>query len=326
MEVVTLSGTPTEMGRQYGQMLEKAGFTPPSASPAQRQFVNNSLPIIEEAFPAVIDELRSIAEIGEWDFDSIAAIPIALGLDAGCSVVAFAGDVNGGSPLFGRNYDFSTEFADFATLYRTRPSEGLSHVGCSDHWTGRHDGINEVGLAVGHSFVPHRGLRPGLMFTLATRAVLETCKTVFEGVQFLEGVPHSRNTNFLLADRTGSIAVVEASPEEVTSWYPETVGVATNHFQSSCMARHQPEDDGHTESQSRLAAIHNRIDAVLPQFSLDELQEMLSDPDTGVCVCSDTGGLTDIETIWSWTVELDSFELFLSSGRPDTNPYVKVDW
>ena len=39
-------------------------------------------------------------------------------------------------------------------LYRTRPEGRLSHVGCSDHWVGRWDGVNEAGLAIGQSGPP----------------------------------------------------------------------------------------------------------------------------------------------------------------------------
>lgn len=325
MDEVVLTGTPNEIGKQYGKMLDEVGFEPPPVTEAQRQFVADCVPLVEDVAPAVLDELRGIADAGEWRLERIQAIPLALGWDAGCTVVALAGELtDDGQPLFGRNYDFSPEFADYATLFKTDPSTGLAHIGCSDHWTGRHDGINEAGLAIGHSFVPHRGLEPGVMFALAARTVLETCDTVEEGVTFLERIPHARNTNFLLADEAGAIAVVEASPDEVLATSPDGVAVVTNHFQSSTMATHEPEDEGRANSEARLSALNEWVDDSSTKIALDKLQDTLADPETDVCACATPQNASAIETLWSWTAALGRSEAYLAHGRPDMNPYKRV--
>ncbi|WP_458208869.1 C45 family autoproteolytic acyltransferase/hydolase [Haladaptatus sp. NG-SE-30] len=325
MNEVALSGSAYEIGEQYGEMLKEGGFRPEPITDEQRQFVADCVPLVEDAAPAILDELRGIADAGDWSLERIRVIPLALGWDAGCTVVALSGELTAdGTPIFGRNYDFSTEFADYATLYRTDPDKGLAHVGCSDHWTGRHDGVNEAGLAVGHSFVPHRGLEPGVMFALAARTVLETCESVDDGVTFLERVPHARNTNFLLADSTGSIALVEASPDEVTTTVFDGMGVATNHFQTPAMAVHEPDDDGRSDSDARLTAIHDWTNAASGPVQLTDLQRTLANPETGICSCVNESDKSSVETLWSWTAILDPPEAHLASGRPDKNPYVPV--
>ena len=322
MDEVRLSGTPYEIGGQYGRLLEAAGFEPQPVSEAQRQFVADCVPLVEDVAPAILEEIRGIADAGGWSLQRIRAIPLALGWDAGCTVVAVAGELTADRrPLFGRNYDFSPAYADYATLFHTDPTTGLRHVGCSDHWTGRHDGVNEAGLAVGHSFVPHRGLEPGVMFALAARTVLETCETVEEGVAFLEGVPHARNTNFLLVDAAGAIAVVEASPEAVVTTSPDDVGVATNHFQSPEMSPHEPDGGGRADSEARLAAIGDWVGDTSTSITLDDMQETLADPETGVCACATAEDESTVETLWSWTAALGMPEAYLAHGRPDTNPY-----
>ncbi|WP_267643499.1 C45 family autoproteolytic acyltransferase/hydolase [Haloarchaeobius amylolyticus] len=326
MDEVTLSGTAFEIGHQYGTILREHGFEPPEVTPTQRQFVIDCLPYVERAAPGILDELRGIADAGDWNLERIRAIPIALGWDHGCTVVSLSGEhCADGRQLFGRNYDFSTEFADFATMFRTQPARGFSHVGCSDHWTGRHDGVNEAGLAIGHSFVPHRGLKPGLMFSLAARTVLETCQSVGEAVAFLEDVTHARNTNFLLADGSGAIAVVEASPETVTTSYPQGFGVVTNHFQSDSMTKYEQEDGSRSSSKERQASITEWVESAGSPLSLSDLKQTLSDTETGVCACSTPDESTDVETLWSWAIALDGPEAFLSHGRPDRGPYTSVD-
>lgn len=325
MDEVVLTGSPYEIGEQYGRMLEAVGFEPPPVTEAQRQFVAGCVPLVEDVAPSVMVELSGIADAGAWPLERIRAIPLALGWDAGCTVVALAGELTAdGQPLFGRNYDFSPEFADYATLFKTNPTTGLAHIGCSDHWTGRHDGINEAGLAVGHSFVPHRGLEPGVMFALAARTVLETCESVDEGVAFLERVPHARNTNFLLADAAGTIAIVEASPDEVVSTSADGVGVVTNHFQSPVMSPQEPDDEGRANSEERLSALDEWADGLSTSIALGELQDALADPETGVCACATPANASAVETLWSWTAALGEPEAYLARGRPDTNPYERI--
>lgn len=91
-------------------------------------------------------------------------------------------------------------------LYRTRLEGRLSHVGCSDHWVGRWDGVDEAGLAIGQSGPPPGKDRPGLLGTLATRVVLDTCRTVGEVATFLERVHRTNNNAFLIADAAGDIS------------------------------------------------------------------------------------------------------------------------
>lgn len=162
------------------------------------------------------------------------------------------------------------------------------------------------------------------MFALAARTVLETCETVEEAVTFLEGVPHARNTNFLLADATGTIAVVEASPDGVMTTVNDGVGAATNHFRSQAMAVHEPDDEGRSNSEARLAALHDWVDATAAPIQLAGLQRTLADPDTGVCACATERDRSPVETLWSWTATLERPAAYLARGRPDRTPYETV--
>src|SRR5262249_37176167 len=141
-----------------------------------------------------------------------------LGADSGCSVVAVSGrHTCDGRPLFGRNYDFFASYGQYNTLYRTRPEGYLAHIGCSDRWVGRHDGLNRAGVASRQRGPWTRTRRPGFVFTLAIRAVLDRCRTVAEAQAFLERIPHLGNTAFLVADAAGEIAAIDVSPEKVVT-------------------------------------------------------------------------------------------------------------
>lgn len=324
MQETTLAGSYPEMGHQYGGQLAAVDFSPPPASDEKLAFMWDSEPIVEEHVPYSLDEVHGMIDAGGWDPDLIKAVPLALGIESGCSVVAVSGDHTAdGSPLIGRNYDFYSSFAPFAELIRMDPEAGYLHVGVTDHWTGRHDGVNEAGLAIGHTFVPHRGEQPGVMFTLATRAVLDTCETTEGAVKLLERIPHARNTNFLVADSSSSIALVEASPERVNVTRP-TNGFAavTNHFVSESMRDLQPDEEVHGHSHSRLNNLRrlNAEDAL----TMETLQATLADPDGGVCSCGSEDDDDPIETLWSWTADLGTPSVELAAGRPDSTPFTDV--
>lgn len=332
MDERDLEGSHYEMGRQYGELLKRVGFTPPPVSQATLEFVAECRPIASDHVPNLLRELEGVAEGGGFDTDRIDALALALGEEPGCSVVAVSGDHTAeGNTLFGRNYDYYRSFGAYSELYRTHPENGLAHVGCSDHWVGRHDGINEAGLAVGHTFVPNRGSEPGVMFALAARAVLDDCATVPEAIDFLGAVPHARNTNFLIADTKGAIAVVEASPNEVTITRPDGFGAVTNHFFSERMRTHEstgderPEDENRANSERRLSALREWFDE-RQGIDVEGLKRTLADPETGVCACAEGGESNDdpIETLWSWVATLDGPDASLARGRPDNEPYELV--
>ncbi len=327
MDEIELIGDHYELGRQYGQILDDVGFAPQPISAEKRQFVRDCEPAVEEHTPSLRKELRGLADAGDWDLERIEAMPLALGYETGCSVVAVSGEHTvDGKPRFGRNYDFYESFGDFSELYRTRPTDHLASVGCSDHWVGRHDGINEAGVAIGHTFVPNDGTEPGIMFGLAARAVLDTCRTVDDAVSFLERIPHARNTNFLVVDAAGDIASIEASPEVVVTTRPTNgFGAVTNHFQSESMLEYEHIEERSESSETRLENLDNWFDTQQDGFDTVDVQGVLTDPKDGVCSCANGNEDDPILTLWSWAVALGDETGTLAKGGPDETPYTSVE-
>jgi predicted choloylglycine hydrolase len=327
MQEIELAGEDYEMGQQYGRLLDEVGFEPQPISEEKAAFVHDCLPAVSEHMPELLTELRGIADAGDWDVDLISAIPLALGYESGCSVLAVAGNhTSNAIPLFGRNYDFYTSFADFGELYRTRPTDRFNSIGPSDHWTGRHGGINEAGLAIGHTFVPNSGPQPGIMFGIAARWVLDTCCTATEAVSFLEGISHARNTNFVVGDSTGEIAIVEASPERVTTTKPKTgLAVVTNHFVSEPMKEYEPESADRSNSEARYTRLTNWFENIQTKVDVTAIQHVLADPVDGACSCTAHGDGDPVETLWSWTTALDQPSIQLADGRPDETSYERFE-
>ena len=204
MHEYELTGSHYEMGRQTAVLLKLNEHSPEPPPEARLQFARACEAVVREHAPWLLEEIRGMASVDGVDPTFVQVLPLTLGADSGCSVVAVSGrHTRDGRPLFGRNYDFFASFRQHNTLCRTRPEGFLAHIGCTDHWIGRHDGLNEAGLAIGHSGPWTRKRQPGFVFTLAIRAVLDTCRTVAEAQAFLERIPHLQNSAFLVADAAG---------------------------------------------------------------------------------------------------------------------------
>lgn len=137
--------------------------------------------------------------------------------------------------VYGRNYDFWPRGyeARFA-LVQARGS--YASIGGSHQLTGRLDGMNEHGLAIGLHLVKVRPRSPGLTSTLLVRRVLDSCATTAEAVDFLRRTPHAMQYNYSLLDAGGVAAVVEAGAGAVAVRAGDWLA-CTNHFQSPQLRR-----------------------------------------------------------------------------------------
>ena len=190
----------------------------------------------------------------------------------------------------------------------------------------RQGGVNEAGLAIANTFVPNDGPQPGVMFGLATRWVLDTCSTVAEATEFLEELPHARNTNFVVADAAGAVAVVKASPDGVRTTTPDGgIAVTMNHFTTDEMRAFEPADADRSNSVRRYGTLADWIERRDDPIDADGLQTTLADPTTEVCACATAEASDPVETLWWWTATLEAPSIQLSAGRPDETPYESVD-
>ena len=145
-------------------------------------------------------------------------------------------------PLLARNYEFNHEAEDFC-LVKTNITGKFAHIGTSVLFFGRDDGINEHGLAVTMSSCGFPvGAMPymrepkinGLQFWAVIRALLENCRDVGEGLEYIRDMPIAYNLNLILLDQAGNTALVETvdgrlSYKKLDSTSPQQFLHATNH-------------------------------------------------------------------------------------------------
>jgi predicted choloylglycine hydrolase len=318
MDEVTLRGTHYEIGRQLGKQLQKAGTKLPKLDATQARYIDSLVGRVKGLVPDLFDEMRGLAEAGRYDERAVYFYSLSIGIVPSCTVVAVSGAHTGGQTLFGRNYDAGPEFADF-TLYRTYPEGGLAHIGCAYNLLiGREDGINEAGLAIAVTGVQgHNTGEPGLWDHIPVRAVLDRCRTIDQAVTLLETLPHLWSKSFLVADKTGAIAVVEAAQQRVaTTRVKSGFGAITNHFEAPEMRVYCDEAKIPANSVHRREIAYRWFEAADRSgepLDRDALKRLLST--TGDGVRSELH--EDFTTVWSWIAALGERSIELSDRLPE---------
>lgn len=174
--------------------------------------------------PRIWEEINGLADALEWNMQDAIRDFGGYYLEytrSGCSIFT-------SSAYMVRNYDSSPEgYEGRFALYQ--PTDGgYATIGPTMQITGRTDGLNEKGLAMGYNFINRRNSEDGFICNMIGRLILENCATVEEAIELLEEIPHRRSFSYVLLDRSGKSVVVEASPRSVVA---RTSNVSTNHFE-----------------------------------------------------------------------------------------------
>ena len=322
MDEVTLRGTYYEMGRQLGKQLYEAGTKLPKLDATQARYIDNLVGRVKGLVPDLFDEMRGLAAAGRYDERAVYFYSLSIGIVPSCTVVAVSGAHTGGQTLFGRNYDAGPEFADF-TLYRTYPEGGLAHIGCAYNLLiGREDGVNEAGLAIAVTGVHgHNTDAPGLWDHIPVRAVLDQCRTVDEAITLLETLPHLWSKSFLVADKTGEIAVVEAAQQKViTTRIKSGFSAIGNHFETPEMRAYCDEKKIPANSVHRRETAYRCFKAMNESgesLGRDQLKRLLSTTSDGVR----SELRKDFTTVWSWVGALGERRIELCDRLPEEGSY-----
>jgi predicted choloylglycine hydrolase len=153
--------------------------------------------------------------------------------------------------------------------------------------------------------------RPGIPFHFLPRLVLETCATTRAAVELLTHIQHLHTFNYLIADSSGDLAVVEAHPERVRVIAPDGPFIATtNHYRHPDMLDFQR---GRKLDHSRA-----RLDFL---YASPSHWSRLTDHSTNLC--GHVGGHT---TLWSLTANLTTHTVAYAFGPPCEAPYQPVLW
>ncbi|MDH6672506.1 putative choloylglycine hydrolase [Paenibacillus sp. LBL] len=229
VHIMQLRGDNYDNGLKLGRSLQNQSILQAFGAATKPEIDAEQMKAIYNEFaPQLVAELEGLGEGLRLSFKKTAAL---LGgydvpkIDAmGCSAMI-------APAYYIRNYDFTPAFYDgYFTMAQS--GQGLATAGYNLQAIGRHDGINEKGLAAGLHFVSFEGYRTGLSSWISVRMILESCATVEEAAYMLRHIPHAACYNFSLGDARGNSAVVEASPDEVVTRAGDEVLACVNHYEA----------------------------------------------------------------------------------------------
>jgi predicted choloylglycine hydrolase len=230
-----------------------------AASPKGRAFLRRQSVKLPWWFD-IRAEHRTFAKYAPTLWQEITGIADGLGISMERAVLCFGNDglrppigacsAVVSSHVCGRNYDFRPRHYE-ARLVLLQATGSYASIGASALLTGRLDGMNERGLAIGLHLVRASPRSFGLSCVLITRIVLDQCATTEEAVAILRRIPHAMQYNYSVLDGNGVGAVVEAVPGSVAVRMGPRLA-CTNHFQSRTL---RPLNRRASHSQQRLLAL-----------------------------------------------------------------------
>ena len=289
--------------------------------------------------PGLLDELAGIAEGAECDVRDIVAINARTELMYGvtnwseCTSIAVSGAASAdGHTRVAQNWDWHPSLVGTLVLWLVRRSDGPDLLTLTEAGIVGKIGINAAGLAMCINLLRSDSdtgwtdpLQPDPPMHVILRRVLEECRTVDEAIKFLDKTPRCTSCNHMLADRSGSIADVEATPDGQWVHRPQH-GLLThaNHCTGLTLAsqdryvRENPETRKRDSRMQTLAAGH--------PVSESDLRAMLADHDTApysICLhnAGDWSFTEQGESIASIIIDVTAGTLDVADGPPCEHRY-----
>lgn len=179
--------------------------------------------ILKEIAPAVLDEIHGLADTLHIDIGKAFQLFGGYYMEyprSGCSIFT-------DSDFMVRNYDSHPRGYEGRYIFYQPTDHGYATVGPTMQITGRIDGMNEKGLAMGYNFTHSKKAGDGFICNMIGRLILETCRDVDEAVDLVKNIPHMHSFSYVVIDQTGVSKVIEASPRKVVV---REANVCTNHF------------------------------------------------------------------------------------------------
>ena len=231
--VERFSGSRKKIGRALGRFYAEHGLAwfrpcsdPSKISKDQIDYALPQLGLVERFDPGLAEELHGLAEGLGISFERAAAVVLTSGMtkpNSGPGCTAFVIRSNSGDIYLSRNLDFTPSDERVHLARFTHPPDALATFGGTEALLGSTEGINERGVAIAMAIVameeydwqtalPKKPPKEGLLFSIAIRIALETCESARSAAEFLSSIPHLETFNFLVADPSGEVFVVEAAP------------------------------------------------------------------------------------------------------------------
>lgn len=358
---VAVRGTPRERGVQYGQLARQRILRSVEAYeqvfahyagwdwPKVRSTALRYLDAIGEFRPAVVEEMRGIADGAGLDMDDVVALnvrseimfasgvggsgPMSSALANECSSFAVLPEVAlTGHTLAGQNWDWLLHGRETVVLLEVARDDGPEYTTVVEAGLLAKTGLNDAGVAVcTNTLVSYLDEgKTGVPYHVLLRSLLDA-ESISDAVAMVFAADKALSANYLLADVDGLAADIEVVPggaDSVRVLMPQSGFVAhTNHFVASDFERSDARVATSPGSLFRLHRLQTALAQEAPAITVESLEKMLSDhrnAPVGIC-CHGDERLPESErfaTIVSVIYDLDAREIHATAGTPCAHPFV----
>lgn len=308
--------------REHGsRLLESIGFP---ITEERLRFSADCVPIYQHYFPEILEEIQGVADGQACAVEPLRAFLFSMyAMPPACHCSCFA-VANGEQILFGRNSDFlvSLENTNTNAIYRFA-GESCDFTGNSTAFIEMEDGVNAHGLAVGLTAVYPHAIKPGMNAGMLLRYFLEKCQSTGEVIRCMRELPVSSAQTFTVADRSGSIAVLEANRDRVEVICPTEAKpyvCATNLFHSAPMAAYCDKTLDNWEAEPRYQTLTRALDKKAGTMGLPEAMALLSGRDGFLCQYDRKTGK---DTVWSVVYDLGAPAIYRAEGNPGRRKFLE---
>lgn len=326
MYKLELEGTYYEIGRQIGKALEKVKSYPPKFP---QEVLEKSHPYEEVAkkyTPDLLEEFRGLADQLDIDY----YVPITLELTpyrfqmTSCLVYAVSGEhTRSGLPILARSHEWKEEEKDNLAVCHTAPKDKLKSLGFTFHWplVSRYGGMNEAGVALSSASSSFENSGPGIIVNIATRWILDNCRTTQEAVTFLEKMPKVWGETYVIIDKENTIAKVESHAKKTNVTYSKS-GFTSNtlHFDTLEMQDLVSQEDRDLFREpfsARQNYLNDWFELNKGNITENMIQDVLKDHVHQMCYHGSIG----LEICWSYILTIGKEEALVCAGRPCKNEF-----
>lgn len=244
-QLLYLSGTPREMGMQYGAAAKDAISQNVAdfwswvdvQGLSKDEMVAAALAGARDLPDAVVEELKGMSKTCGVPYEDLLAFNKYGDDDMAqhaCTCFAAAGDATeNGRAISSKNRDLNNRQVMFLVV----PENGYSFIGMmSAGALGVSQGINEKGVGIGHTWMPvPEYYEPGYSPFLVNQLVLEQAADAYEAISVIESTPKSEGATFILSDPyvaafVETVPSVINTPDSAVQIITEGVHVHTNHY------------------------------------------------------------------------------------------------
>lgn len=292
------------------------------------------MPAIANFAPYLLEEIRGIAEGAQCDVREIVAINARTELMYGvthrpeCSAIAISAEASAdGHIRVGQNWDWHPSLVGTLVLWLVRRDDGPDLLTLTEAGIVGKIGVNAAGLAMCINLLRSDSDSggPAAPMHIILRRVLEACRNVDEAVALIGETPRCTSCNHMLADRSGAIADVEATPAGQWVHRPaHAILTHTNHCTNPVLAAHDRYVRDYPETRER----DSRMQTLAQSHPLSEnnIRVMLSDHATSpysICLHNDADWsfIEQVESIASIIIDVTEGTLAVADGPPCEHVY-----